>query len=104
MPFVDEWGTTFRATCVRRLSETKQEPIDLTDSIVEFLFHKPSGAVVAVTAQLDRPKKGTAYYTVPEGFLDEVGAWRWQVRITSDARLLYGTLRDFVVASHLVET
>jgi hypothetical protein len=97
---IDEWGGRF-TVC---LEKAKGKPFILTEAIVDFLFWRPSGSVVAVSATVDAPKKGTAYYVIPEGFLDEVGVWQWQARVSTSDGLFYGQKKEFAVYSHLTET
>lgn len=99
--FLGESGTTFEAILERVVSPCKSEPLKLTDATVVFLFQAPSGTVSQVTAEVTSASKGVAKYTLTAGFLDEVGVWRWQVRVTTAEGTWYAPIEDFSVSAHL---
>ncbi len=67
-------------------------------TLVEFIFLKPSGARLRVTASLYTDgKDGTVSYLTSAGDLDQLGLWRYQVRVTIGTRRVHSEEGHFKV-------
>jgi len=75
--------------------------VDLSDAEQAFiLYKKPSGASGILEAQIN----GTAIEKeIPPNFLDEVGHWEFQARVTGPSFRLTGKPAKYYVAETLFE-
>jgi hypothetical protein len=56
-------------------------PLNLGEATVYLLIRKPSSTVLEVEAEVTNPRKGIVQYVTVDGDLDEIGTYRYQVRV-----------------------
>ncbi len=87
-------GTTLRVT-VKDGTKT----VVLSASTADFIFTKPPshGTNYIKSATIANEVGGIVSYTFESGFLDTVGTWQYQVRVTSGTSQWHSDINKFIV-------
>lgn len=94
---LDDVGVEFRITLT-----DNGVVVDISSATILFIFKKPSGTLVNETGSLYTDgTDGIAKYVSESGLLDEVGSWKYQIKVTIGSSVFYSDLGCFEVYGNL---